>query len=739
MRDYFAYNGEDVIPNYMPGVPSYGQEGSEGNTGEKGSSVYYTSYTLPNDLILCNDKIASNKLLSNNLNEDAYNEYMEGDLVIDSIGNIYKIESIKGTLMIVINPNESRNSTAMGGEIFTNFECKIISSLLPRSSYPCNIENPNLLTLDNLENFNTCKLYYSKKLNPSCQGNWIAFSIEMIGTSDNDFVYYFNLVLPNGEVLTNISYNPYAVIFVENRYFYGCFGCAETNINFNNDIKKIFGVDVTKKLSDKNINDLINYISFDNNYETNNYVSVLMSYYIHKYCTAYVEVCNNNTGKIYRYELSEITLDIDTSSIHPFSPHVSWDYEQDSSYQGLIPEPNLIETETSIIYYRTFKKFITYPSRDNNERGENIENISSATYNFIQDFFYIDENGLNLPPGYNSDSDYLDYIYDDYDSLSALSDITHSTTPLALWLANDITSKSSTIKIEFKNTKKFSLNIRFNQFEKNGVLTMPHTMVYVSYPNIHLWQEGDENGNVELPNSSAQKTEESVKENKKAYDGSTGVYYIYKIIPYGLELNDETDTASIADAGLSIITLDLSYFDLDLTKSNWIEIGAMTFGENKNYEHRPSIFPLGIDTMENASSDENYAKAIDEHNLDIRDCLVNSNILPNVADDKRGRYSLGNTTWENVCYSFAYMTDDNRGNIREAQRTDTNQCKNIYADAGLPDVTLYINNIVELDTIIKNETKEITPETNDTVYVNYVEHGMMWDSSTYTVIKKQAE
>ena len=62
MTDYFSYNGEDVVPTYMPGISSYGQEGSEGNTGDIGSSVYYTTYDLTDEdeLKECNEKIKNN-------------------------------------------------------------------------------------------------------------------------------------------------------------------------------------------------------------------------------------------------------------------------------------------------------------------------------------------------------------------------------------------------------------------------------------------------------------------------------------------------------------------------------------------------------------------------------------------------------------------------------------------------------------------------------------------------------
>ena len=144
MTDFFAYNGEDVVPTYMPGVTSYGQEGSEGNTGDNGPSVYYTSYNLSDEeeQIECNLRIANNQLLSNNLQEDSYNtEYMAGDIVIDSVGGIYTIGySSSGTLAINVNLDAKQSST-LGGELFKNFNARIVTSYLKQSKFPCYIKN----------------------------------------------------------------------------------------------------------------------------------------------------------------------------------------------------------------------------------------------------------------------------------------------------------------------------------------------------------------------------------------------------------------------------------------------------------------------------------------------------------------------------------------------------------------------------------------------------------------------
>ncbi len=747
MTDYFAYNGEDVIPTYMPGVPSYGQEGSEGNTGDVGPSVYYTSYSLPSDIIECNLKISQNKLLSNNINKDSYNEYMEGDLVIDSLGNIYKIESINGTLMIPVDA-DVHDSTNLGGEVFTDFKCKISTSFIRNSSNSPKITNRNF---DN-SGPKSYKLYHSRNFQKEIYGNWISFSIKAMTAAQNTFVYYYNLVLPNGECLRTISSSSHAKMFVDNRYLYGCYGCAETSIANDSYAKKVFGLDIFNKIGYSSINDLIKYNSFFDNDEKNIYATILVSYYIHKYCTAYVEIHNKTNGKIYRYDLTEIlpasvNTDVDsdnTEYIDPFTSQISWDYSADSSYNTIIPKPSKPEeTEESITYYRTFKNYISCASRANGDE-DNPENeyISGAYYNFIQDFFFVDKDGFTVPEMYDRPDDDLSleecYKKEIERIYNPTEDVDSTTTPLYVWLSNNVQEKTSTMKIKFSGINRFSLNIRFNPFiSHTGESMMPYTMIYIGYPNLHLWQEANMPGdNVRLPNSSLIKQD---TDGEIHYDGSAGVYYIYKIIPYGLALNDGTDTASVADAGFSIVSIDLTQFDLDLTEENWIEVGAMMFGNNSNEEHRPSIFPMSgyRENINNGRDNVCSATPGDAASSD------------NTAPDGIGHYQLGGI-WPNVCYSFADV-DTLGSDVLNTQRfvegkvegngtlSSENKPSNPLFDAGRSDVTMYLNNIVELsfessddsDTEIINSTALEQEQ-----YIDYEKNGLKWDSLTYTV-KKQ--
>lgn len=762
MKDYFAYNGENVIPTYMPGVPSYGQEGSRGNTGDRGSSVYYTSYTFPEDIVKCNTKIQEKKSLSNNIDEDNYNEYMEGDLVIDSLGNIYKIKLIDGELAISYDM-DVHDSTNIGGEIFKNFRCKVITSLSStgqRSSHKEIDRDYNLLA-----QYSSPMLYHSEVFKHTVYGNWISFSIKKIVESDDIFSYKFSLILPNGEVLSTLTYNNEAEIFIENRYLYGCFGCADFFID-SDDLVNFLGPDIAYRIKNNSVDNLIDYRFFLMNNESSVYASVLISCYIYKYCTAFVEIYNSNTGKVYRYDLNEFSLSVDGEDqdennynyVEPYTSMISWDYIKEKDYNNSIPVPKVEETENEITYYRTFKNYVVFPSIDIEEikrskksdetvnDSENTEEpketrieLTSASYTFLQNFFFIDKRGLSLPAPFTSKEDYIQDIWNNY---AFDGNVTSSGegTPLGIWLAQDLDERSSVLKVSFRNIEKFSLNILFNSYvgvdPSTSKLTeyMPYTMIYIGYPNTHLWQQGDENGNVTLPNSISEKYS---TDDEPVYDGSTGVYYIYKIIPYGLLLNDGTNTASVADAGYSIISIDLTKFNLDLTALNWIEIGAMMFGKNANREHRPSIIYKDIQGSESSDDPNNIIYNITDENIDYRDMAFNT------STESGGRQALTNYAWPGACYSFTEIVPSSLANLREGYYGDVNDVykqfveqSNIEMDAGLSDITLFINNVEEPE---EKESKEsfienITVEEEEN-YIDYAAHGILWDSSTYTVQK----
>lgn len=676
MTDFFAYNGEDVVPTYMPGVTSYGQEGSEGNTGDNGPSVYYTSYNLSDEeeQVECNLRIANNQLLSNNLQEDSYNtEYMEGDIVIDSVGGIYTIGySSSGTLAINVNLDAKQSST-LGGELFKNFNARIVTSYLKQSKFPCYIKNPNNISYADMKSY---KLYHSDILKENYYGNWVSFSIVPLTSQFSNFSYTFSLVLPNGEILQTNSLYPNAKMFVDNRYLYACYNCSTTSLKHTEGstevidssiVEKMFGKDTLKKIGTKTIDDIIDYKTFFDNGEDNKFASMLVSYYIHKFCSAYVEIKNTATRKIYRYDLDEIGMtkeesessNPESSYIEPYIEQVSWDYEKDS-HDDKLPPISIKEKEdeeNTLEITRSFNNFVVLPSRTDDK-------LKSAEYEYIQSFYFTDIKGTTYPEGESYSPD--------------------RNAPLDIWTANNIEQYPHTLKLDITRVGKLNLNIRYNSFitDNPDERIFPATIIYVGYPNLPLYHPADdEDGNVHLPNS--------IKSLDGKADGSAGIYYLYKIIPYGYELNDGTVATSVADAGYSVVSIDLTKYTPDEEGNFYIEIGAMVFNDFTNDKHRKTIFP-----QDGISSD-----------TDLR-------LL--TPEEIHG----GGSRPEDAFYTFAGEGEE--------------------INAGESEVIMFINNISENDNVEQAETQDfniVTEYTDETNTIDYEGTGILWDPITYKITR----
>jgi hypothetical protein len=164
----------------------------------------------------------------------------------------------------------------------------------------------------------------------------------------------------------------------------------------------MFGKDTLKKIGTKTIDHIIDYKTFFDNGEDNKFVSMLVSYYIHKYCSAYVEIKNTATRKIYRYDLDEIGMtkeesessNPESSYIEPYIEQVSWDYEKDS-HDDKLPPISIKEKEdeeNTLEITRSFNNFVVLPSRTDDK-------LKSAEYEYIQSFYFTDIKGTTYPEG----------------------------------------------------------------------------------------------------------------------------------------------------------------------------------------------------------------------------------------------------------------------------------------------------------------------------------------------------
>ena len=91
-------------PIYAPGLSTYSTKGNRGKTGAAGTSLYYAPLIINNDYAVdfVNDKIKSNAVISNDTMEylPEGRIYKAGDLIIDQIGNVFRIKLLNTSLSI---------------------------------------------------------------------------------------------------------------------------------------------------------------------------------------------------------------------------------------------------------------------------------------------------------------------------------------------------------------------------------------------------------------------------------------------------------------------------------------------------------------------------------------------------------------------------------------------------------------------------------------------------------------
>lgn len=118
-------------PIYAPGLSTYSTKGNRGKTGAAGTSLYYAPLIINNDYAVdfVNDKIKSNAVISNNTMEylPEGRIYKAGDLIIDQIGNVFRIKLLNTSLFIDtiklgnITDSIKKNYTydaSVGGHVF---------------------------------------------------------------------------------------------------------------------------------------------------------------------------------------------------------------------------------------------------------------------------------------------------------------------------------------------------------------------------------------------------------------------------------------------------------------------------------------------------------------------------------------------------------------------------------------------------------------------------------------------
>lgn len=92
---YINYKQENPI--YSPGIGTYSAQGNSGEKGDNGNSVYFYPNVINGNaqaLEFIKNKIKENKLLCSIYNNDNPHIYLVNDVIIDSRGDVYTIESL---------------------------------------------------------------------------------------------------------------------------------------------------------------------------------------------------------------------------------------------------------------------------------------------------------------------------------------------------------------------------------------------------------------------------------------------------------------------------------------------------------------------------------------------------------------------------------------------------------------------------------------------------------------------
>ena len=140
---------------YAPGVATYGLDGKAGERGSAGTSIYFSSYNLADNSIERNEaigKINQNKILSKYVDQPNGRAYINGDLILDTTGTIYRLNigNIITFVKIInlnniINDNEyfkaNDNRIYFDASTATGFDIVSGKTVPEDSTYPLRVLN----------------------------------------------------------------------------------------------------------------------------------------------------------------------------------------------------------------------------------------------------------------------------------------------------------------------------------------------------------------------------------------------------------------------------------------------------------------------------------------------------------------------------------------------------------------------------------------------------------------------
>ncbi len=355
MADFFIYNGDSFLPDYLPGLIGYGQRGANGNIGATGSSVHYSSLNvlvyentsensftdasvLTSDTEHVNkeiiDLILSGKELSNNGYSSRDVEYMVNDIILDRTGKFYiikEIDPLKEKVVIRSIDDYGKSNYSIITNTFTGLNVYCSTTFLKSDSKKWIQPNMSFSGIEYFNGTHSPKVYHTEDLGENIFGNFINFTLSYDTAADiSKYTYKFVLVFPNGQTLESYSTDPYKTIFVDNKLVFGWFdtnGWASSyNFSLSN-LKRDSSLLDTNSEGDSSTNQEISNLveshvklgdslkcrgavyDEERNFEISNKANtVLCSFFIKHNCTAYAEVIDTESGVVYRIDMNDIFI-----------------------------------------------------------------------------------------------------------------------------------------------------------------------------------------------------------------------------------------------------------------------------------------------------------------------------------------------------------------------------------------------------------------------------------------------
>lgn len=598
MADFFIYNNDGVLPEYIPGIPGYGQMGSTGDTGDTGASVYYCSFDLNNsdELATANSYIRLNKELSNNIDSQISGEYVENDIIIDCTGGIYRLVSNTGALEISQYDTKTNASIYTSDtESITGLDVYCATAFLNTSVY-CwkvsgNYEQAHLEKSTTINEYGAeaefdstyigvpHKVRYRNKIEGLVYGNYVRFSLQTHNVQQyNQYTYV--LCFPNGQAFRQVSKNTDATFFIDNRYIYGMFDmktwmCGSMKLGTG---ERVYGIaNLASDTLDKPLAELIEFNGVNRIYsrtqetseilpedssmngEWKKDVTVLCSEFIKNNCTAYVDIFNTKTNKMYRVDFDDIFLSSNSD-------------ENGDTHLTVSGATNIESAKNNIIW-----KVHNYPALAWLNMTDNTYDMDAFVPFVVDDASTVDEYSVrcfyvngNARSAENQRGALESYINSNIVSLADFKNWDD-------WMWRDSSAGNRVVRVYFRNLQSFSLSIKYNSkgyCTENGIkseeTSYPTTMVYVGAPDCNLIQYGkDSSWNDKI------QEDEFVNTTGIIDDCDAGIYYLNKFVAPGIDTTNMS--GNVMEAGLTDYTLTCTDFGLNPTKYHYIEIGFVPF------------------------------------------------------------------------------------------------------------------------------------------------------------------